>query len=133
MGVEVLQEVGLGQGQDPEELPAPFRGLPPGKLHPRLLREPFQGLGEVQPLRPLDEGEEVAPGLAPEAVEEALLLVHVERGGLLLVEGAEALPAAAARRLQGHVAGDHLPQGEAGLDQLHRLARVHAAPYAKAS
>ena len=64
---------------------------------------------EPQPLLELDELEDVAAHAAPEAVEEALVRMHVERGRLFGVERAEA-----------HVAGA-LPAGggTVGLHHLH--------------
>lgn len=125
MGGKPLLEVGLGQLEDLQKLFAGPGASPPCEFHPGLLRQALQGGLEVQALYPLHEGDEVAPGLAAEAVEEALLLVHVEGGGPLLVKGAKPLPTPAARRFEGHVAGNHLLQGEAAFDGLYGLP-VHA-------
>src|SRR5262249_58702315 len=53
------------------------------------------------------EGEPGAARAAAEAVEDLLVLVHLERGGLLVVEGTEP-PEAAARFLQRDVATNDL-------------------------
>ena len=53
------------------------------------LRQHADGVGEAHLLLQLHELEDVAADAAPEAVEERLLTVHVERRRLLAVERAE--------------------------------------------
>src|SRR5439155_683599 len=91
----------------------------PGGL-PRLLRQrhaeavgdPAHRLGEGERLGLHYEGEHVAVLAAAEAVEEAALLAHGERGRLFGVERAEPDRAAAAAAERDHL-GDHLAQAGA--------------------
>src|SRR4029077_7734835 len=82
----------------------------------------------------LDERDDVALGLAPEAVEELLLVVDGERRGLLGVEGAQA-DVALADPLQGDVLTGELDEvgglpdarGVLGEDA-HQRSRPRSAP-----
>jgi len=58
---------------------------------PGLVGEPLDGLAEVEVVDPLDERDRVAALAAPEAVPDTKDWPHVERRGLLVVEGAQAL------------------------------------------
>ena len=69
-------------------------------------RHAFDGLLERDVVHALQEGEDVAVLAASEAVVPAHLRSHVEAGTALLVERAEPLERADARRLQRHVVAD---------------------------
>ena len=71
-------------------------------------------LGEVETIVAAQELEGIAAGVAAEAVEEVQLRVDREGGRLLLVEGAEALPALAGA-LERH-------------DRPHEVHEIHARP-----
>src|SRR6185369_6943028 len=60
-----------------------------GQGHPVAARQPLDDLGELEVLHLHQEGEDVAAGTTPEAVEDAALLVHRERGRLFGMEGTE--------------------------------------------
>ena len=85
------------------------------QLDPGTLGEDLQGAGEVDPLDPLDEGEDVAPLVAAVAVKHLPLLADREARGLLRVEGAEA-DVLGARAVQRDVTADHIEDVEPGLD-----------------
>ena len=63
--------------------------LPRTFLH--LLRELFDRPGEGCLVDPLDEGEDIPPGPAPEAVPEVFFRIDGEGRGGLLMEGTEPL------------------------------------------
>src|SRR5690606_30345808 len=65
------------------------------ELDARRARQVLDGLREPQVLDPLDEGDDVPALPAAEAVPEVAGRGDVERGGLLVVEGAQALQGAA--------------------------------------
>ncbi len=69
--------------------------------------EQLDGLLEGDLLDHLDEAEEVAAGLTAEAMPQAFLGVEGERGGVLLVEGAEAEEAAPGLA-EANVGGDDI-------------------------
>ena len=79
----------------------------------------FSASAEAQTLELHDEVDGGAVRAAAEAVIEALVLDHVERGRLLLVERAQAQMLAPAPR-QLDVAADDLDQRQAGLEFLER-------------
>ena len=107
-GVELLGEpVGLDQ---------PGAGRPAGsvlgrlavvllaaQLHAVLVGEALDRVGEGQPVVLHHERDDVAAFLAAEAVEESTTGGHVERRGLLVVEGTQALQRAAAGVAEGDV------------------------------
>ena len=80
--------------------------------------EQLDGLGEAEVVDVLHERDDVATLAAAEAVPEADLRAHVERGGLLVVERAEALEGADAGALQRDVLGDDLVDPRALADVL---------------
>ena len=75
--------------------------------------ESLDRLCEVEVLDLSHEGDDVAAGLAPEAVVEALLRVDRERRGLLRVERAEAHPPAS-NLAQGDVLAGDLDEVDGG-------------------
>jgi hypothetical protein len=78
-----------------------------GKLHPRSFCKKLQRFSEINPLALLYEREDIPLRPATETVEALAFLRDVERGRLLIVEGAsrfEALP----RFLKLNVTSDNL-------------------------
>src|SRR5690606_2829636 len=61
----------------------------PWNLHAGLACQLFHGLGKVQSLEIHQEADGIAAGAAAETVIELLVRADAERGGLLVVEGAE--------------------------------------------
>ena len=112
-------EAVAGPGLRPLRRPAAGRERHPGPLG----QEP-DGLREVEPVVALEELEGVAPGVAAEAVEDAELRVDGEGRRLLLVEGAEALPALAGP-LEGDVGADEVHEVHPRPDLLDDLRRHH--------
>jgi len=96
------------------------------QFHPGLGGQLLQGLAELQSVDPLVEIYHVARGLAAEAVEEALLVVHRHGRLGLLVERAGAHEPAG-HGAQVHVAADHVREHELGFYGLDGLG-VHAGP-----
>src|SRR5699024_4674144 len=78
------------------------------QLHPGLPREGLDRFGEAEVVDLLHEGDDVAALAATEAVPQAQVGAHVERGGAFVVEGAQTLHRAHARSAQGHVLADDL-------------------------
>ena len=74
--------------------------------HAVLVGEALHDLGEAQAVDLHQEGDHVAAFPAAEAVPELAGRVDVERRGLLVVEGAQALERAAAGGAEGDVVGD---------------------------
>ena len=108
-GVQPLAGLGLRLAT------APCGGVPQAGE----LGQPVQRVAEAQALELHDEVDGGAVGAAAEAMIEALVLDHVERGRLLLVERAQAQMLAPAPR-QLDVAADDLDQRQAGLEFLER-------------
>ncbi len=104
-----LPEEGQGQTVDLEHALAIVAALLPrggqGNTEPR--REGLDGLAEVQLVVELDELEDVAAGLAAEAVEQLALGIDRKRGRFFLVKRTEPLEPAT-RPLQGNVIRDDL-------------------------
>src|SRR6185503_20591167 len=86
----VVVILGDGQGIEEGELLAslflPFTAT--AERHAGAAGENLQGLGEADVVHLLHEGEDVPALVAPEAMEELLLHVHVEGGSPLVVEWA---------------------------------------------
>src|SRR5690606_15005305 len=61
----------------------------PWNLHAGLARQLLHRLGKVQALEVRQEADGIAPGAAAETVIELLVRADAERGGRLVVEGAE--------------------------------------------
>jgi hypothetical protein len=94
-----LQQPGLGA---PVALVAHPAALV-GELHAHPVGQPLDGLDEPDDLDLLQERDRVAVLGAAEAVEGAVARAHGERGRLLVVERAEALLRARARRAERDV------------------------------
>src|SRR5262249_55322958 len=95
-------------------------------LDARVIGEASGGFGEGEAFRLHDEVEDVALLLATEAVEKALLGVHAEARGLLLVEGAEPHQAPALT-LQLHAFGDDRSDLQTVANRGDRFRRNHVA------
>ena len=80
-------------------------------LQPGLGRQLLDRFGKRQIVVAHREADDVAMGAAAEAVEEALLVVDVEAGRLLVVERARRLELAP-RPDQPHALADHVGQGQ---------------------
>ena len=91
------------------------------QLHAELAGESLDGLGEGQVIELLHEGDDVATLAAAEAVVGTDRLAHGEARRLLVVEGAQPLHRADARRAQGDVLTDDIGDRGALLDRLHVL------------
>jgi len=112
---ELLAEVRGGDLVRLEQHLAERRVTPPifgrrlglGQRQAELLREQPDRFLEAELLVQFEELEDVAADAAAEAVEEALVRVHVERRRLFGVERTEALVGGAGL-LQGHVLLHHL-------------------------
>jgi hypothetical protein len=91
----------------------------------RPAREMPHGFGETQRFFHHQEAIHVAARVTTEAVEEALVLVDVEGGRLLAVEGAQALQRAA-RALQGDVFADHRGEARRSAHLFHEVLRKPA-------
>ena len=96
-----------------------------GKLHARALGKGPHRLGEAQTVLAHEEAEGVAAHAAAEAVEDAALRIDGEGGGLLGVEGAEALPVLAGA-LEVHGLADELDHVHPGPDLVEDLGREAA-------
>src|SRR5688572_12221780 len=79
---------------------------------PGAFREAFDSLGKTEVLVFLHEGEDVATLLAPKAVKNLTLRIHVKTGRLLLVKGAEC-----------HKAHAGTLEREVGADHFHNITR----------
>src|SRR5437899_4819872 len=105
-GVEPLR-----RGDRAEELLALLvaraAGDAPWNRHAEARRERLDRLGEIEPVDLAHEMDHVAAGAAPEAVVQALVAVHGEGGGPLVVKRAETLPRPP-RLLQAGVLADDL-------------------------
>src|SRR5207247_740030 len=84
---------------------------------PRAASKPLDSTDEVEVLDLTDERDRVAAELAPEALPEPLLLVDVERAGLLRMERAQTDPAAT-NPLQLNVLRSDLSKVDAVADTL---------------
>lgn len=84
-----------------------------------LTGEAFDRLREGEVIDLHHEGDRVAAFLAAEAVEQALGRAHLEGGGLLVVEGAEALEVSAARVAELKVLGHDGVDRDRVPDRLH--------------
>src|SRR5690606_27318006 len=80
----------------------------PTHLHTEPVGQVLHGFGEPEPVDLHQEADDVSALLAPEAVEEAARRSDVERGGLLVVEGAQTLEGPTPGLAQRHVGGDHV-------------------------
>ena len=112
------------RAQQPLPLARPLLGL--GALleaHPRPLRQFLARLAERQPAGPHDEVEHVPAGVAAETIEEPALGIYVERRGLLRVEGAQPLVAAAGPA-QRDVRRDHLQDIDPVADLVRHVSSI---------
>ena len=108
LGVELLSHlVGLDQAaaRRPTRTGRLVVALLAAELDAVLLPQPLDGLGEREGVDLHDEGDDVAALATSEAVEELTRRVDVERRGLLVVEGAQALQRASAGPLERDVLG----------------------------
>lgn len=137
LGEELASDLGLGAVQlldvelggrlvrldQPDPLTALVGGVVPALLVPQgdagLGGEPLDDLRERQVVDLLHEGDRVAALLAAEAVEETLARADLEGGGLLVVEGAQALEVSTARVAQLEVLGNDGVDRDRVPDRLH--------------
>lgn len=137
LGEELAADLGLGAVQlldvelggrlvcldQPDPLTALVGGVVPALLVPQgdagLGGEPLDHLGELEVVDLHHEGDRVAALLAPEAVEETLARTDLEGGGLLVVEGAQALEVSTARVAQLEVLGNDGVDRDRVPDRLH--------------
>jgi hypothetical protein len=111
VGVELLGDLVRLDQAGPLRTPGALRSgvtFLAAQRDPGLVGEPLDRLGEAEAVDLLQDGDDVAALRAPEAVEELALRVDVERRGLLVVEGAQALQRAAPGGPEGDVVGDDL-------------------------
>src|SRR5690606_13844374 len=101
-------------------------GVLVAELDPDAVGEVLDGLDEREPVDLLDERDDVAALAAPEAVPAPDAGAHVERRRALVVERAQALERADARRLERDVRGDDLVDPCAVADGFHVLASDQA-------
>ena len=118
LGLWGLQGFNEELGRDPVGLDKPPSATPGGlrTFAPRFVPEGnpspaskvLDGLGERQSVGLHEEGDDVAPLAAPETVPTTDAWPHVEGGGLLVVEGAEALEGADPAGLESDPLADNL-------------------------
>ena len=83
---------------------------------------------ELDALAAHDEVEDVALGLAAKTVEEASILMHMERWRLLIVEGTEPLELTAAGRLERYNLTNYVDDVEAFTNTFFGVGGHRVAP-----
>ena len=126
-GVELLLEPACGLLHQIVQRLAPlvallvlFRGA--GNRHPRLAGQRLHRLREGEVVVAHHEADDVAVRPTSEAMEEALLVVDVEGGRLLIVEGARGLVLAPGAD-QAQALAHHVRQGQTSAQLLQELGR----------
>ena len=93
-----------------------------GELHARFFGKLLDRFHEGEALGLHDEVDDIAAGAGREAFEDALLVVDVEAGRLLVGEGRQADPFLALLG-QLHLPADHVRGTDAGFQLLHEAVR----------